>query len=149
MYLKNVKLQFLLVAGVSALLGYAATYGKLNSFQKADAGSPDQAKAAPAAPGCCSDGIFSRLDWFPTFVAAAGDPDIVDELKKGKDVGGTKYKVHLDGYNQMDLLTGKGPSKRHEIFYFTEGTLSAVRIDSFNLEELKQKLLEKANHQGQ
>jgi arylsulfatase A-like enzyme len=100
-------------------------------------------------PGTVENGIFSRLDWFPTFVAAAGDPDIVDELKKGKDVGGTKYKVHLDGYNQMDLLTGKGPSKRHEIFYFTEGTLSAVRIDSFNLEELKQKLLEKANHQGQ
>jgi hypothetical protein len=57
MYLKNVKLQFLLVAGVSALLGYAAAYGKLNSFQKADAGSPDQAKAAPAAPDCCSDGL--------------------------------------------------------------------------------------------
>jgi arylsulfatase len=39
--------------------------------------------------------------------------------------------VHLDGFNQMDLITGKGPSKRHEIFYFTEGTLSAVRIDDY------------------
>jgi hypothetical protein len=36
-----------------------------------------------------------------------------------------------DGYNQMDLITGKGPSARHEIFYFTEGTLSAVRIGDF------------------
>jgi arylsulfatase len=39
--------------------------------------------------------------------------------------------VHLDGYNQLDLITGNGPSKRHEIFYFTEGTLAAVRINDF------------------
>ena len=71
------------------------------------------------------------LDWFPTFLAAAGNPNIVEELKKGKQLGDRTYKVHLDGYNQMDLITGKGPSKRHEIFYFTEGTLSAVRIDDF------------------
>ena len=59
--LKNVKLQFLLVAGLSALLGYAAASGKLNPFQKADAGTADQPKtaasSAPAAPGCCSDGL--------------------------------------------------------------------------------------------
>ena len=39
--------------------------------------------------------------------------------------------MHLDGYNQTELITGKGPSKRHEIFYFTESTLSAVRIDDY------------------
>ena len=44
---------------------------------------------------------------------------------KGKAIGGTTYKVHLDGYDQTDMLMGKGPSKRHELFYFTEGTLSA------------------------
>jgi arylsulfatase len=81
--------------------------------------------------GKIENGIFSGLDWFPTFVAAAGDPDIVDELKAGKQLGGTTYKVHLDGYNQMDLVTGKGPSARHEIYYFTEGTLSAVRINDY------------------
>ncbi len=75
--------------------------------------------------------IMSGLDWFPTLVAAAGDPNIVDELLKGKQLGDRKYKVHLDGYNQMDLITGKGPSKRNEIFYFTEGTLSAVRLNDF------------------
>ena len=74
---------------------------------------------------------MSGLDRFPTFVAAAGDPNIAADLKKGKKLGDTTYKVHLDGYNQMDLITGKGPSARHEIFYFTEGTLSAVRIDDF------------------
>jgi arylsulfatase A-like enzyme len=77
------------------------------------------------------NGIFSGLDWFPTFVAAAGDPNIADELKQGKDLNGMTYKVHLDGYNQMDAITGKGPSARHELFYFTESTLGAVRINDY------------------
>jgi arylsulfatase len=77
------------------------------------------------------NGIVSGLDWFPTFVAAAGDPDIADELKKGKQLDDRTYKVHLDGYDQTDLITGKGPSKRHEIFYLTETTLAAVRIDDY------------------
>ena len=81
--------------------------------------------------GKVENGIVSGMDWFPTFVAAAGNPNITDELLKGKQLGDKSYKVHLDGYNQMDLITGKGPSARHEIFYFTEGTLSAVRIDDF------------------
>ena len=81
--------------------------------------------------GKVENGIISGLDWFPTFVAAAGDPSIVEELKQGKSLGDTNYKVHLDGYDQMDLITGKGPSKRHEIWYFAEGTLGAVRIDDF------------------
>jgi arylsulfatase A-like enzyme len=81
--------------------------------------------------GKVENGIFSGLDWFPTFVAAAGDPNIGAELQKGKPIGGMNYKVYLDGYNQMDLITGKGPSARHEIFYFTESTLSAVRINDF------------------
>jgi arylsulfatase A-like enzyme len=81
--------------------------------------------------GKIENGIFSGLDWFPTFVAAAGNPNIVDELKKGKQLGGRTYKVHLDGYDQTDLITGKGPSKRHEIFYFAEGTLGAVRLNDY------------------
>ncbi len=75
--------------------------------------------------------IVSGLDWFPTFVSAAGDPNIIDELKHGKQIGDRTYKVHLDGYDQTDLITAKGPSKRHEIFYLTESTMSAVRIDDF------------------
>jgi arylsulfatase len=82
-------------------------------------------------PGKVETGIISGLDWFPTFVAAAGDSNIIDELKAGKDLGGTTYKVHLDGYDQTAMITGKGPSARHEIFYFTEGTLSAVRVDDY------------------
>jgi arylsulfatase len=76
--------------------------------------------------------IVSGLDWLPTFVAAAGyQGDLAADLRKGKTFGGRTYKVHLDGYNQMDMLTGKGPSKRHEVFYLTETTLSAVRIDDY------------------
>ena len=60
--------------------------------------------------GKVENGIMSGLDWFPTFVAAAGNPNIAEELKKGKQLGDRTYKVYLDGYNQMDLITGKGPS---------------------------------------
>jgi arylsulfatase A-like enzyme len=81
--------------------------------------------------GRVENGIFSGMDWFPTLVAAAGNPNITEELKKGKQMGDRTYKVHLDGYNQTDLITGKGPSARHEIYYFTESTLSAVRIDDY------------------
>ena len=81
--------------------------------------------------GKVENGLISGLDWFPTFVAAAGNPSIVEELKQGKQLGDRDYKVHLDGYNQIDLITGKGPSRRHEVFYFAEGTLGAVRIDDF------------------
>ena len=81
--------------------------------------------------GKVENGLISGLDWFPTLVAAAGNPDIIEELKKGKTLGDRSYKVHLDGYNQLDLITGKGPSKRNEVFYFAEGTLGAVRIGDY------------------
>ena len=61
--------------------------------------------------GTVINGIFSGLDWFPTLAIAAGAPeDIVDQLKTGMTINGTEYKVHLDGYNQIDLLKGTGPS---------------------------------------
>jgi arylsulfatase len=88
--------------------------------------------------GKVENGIVSGLDWFPTFVSMAGDPNIIQELKAGKEVGGTQYKVHLDGYDQTALLAGKGPSSRHEIFYFAETTLGAVRIDDFKYRFLDQ-----------
>ena len=77
--------------------------------------------------GKVENGLISGLDWFPTLLAAAGNPNIVEELKKGKAMGDRTYKVHLDGYNQMDMITGKGPSNRNEIFYFGESALGAVR----------------------
>jgi arylsulfatase A-like enzyme len=61
------------------------------------------------------NGIISGLDWFPTFVAAAGDPNIKEELMKGKQMGGRTYKNYVDGYNQMEMITGKGPSATSSI----------------------------------
>ena len=81
--------------------------------------------------GKIENGMMSGLDWFPTFVAAAGNANIVDEFKAGKTVGDRSYKVHLDGYNQLDFITGKGASSRNEVFYFTEATLGAVRINDY------------------
>jgi arylsulfatase len=78
-----------------------------------------------------ANGIMSGMDWFPTLVAAAGNPNIKDELLKGKQLGDRTYKVHLDGYDQTPMITGKGPSNRHEIFYFGESALGAVRIDDY------------------
>ncbi len=84
------------------------------------------------------NGIFSGLDWLPTFVAAAGNPNITQELLAGKTIGDRTYKNHLDGYNQMDAITGKGPSARHEIFYLGESTVGAVRIDDYKFRFIDQ-----------
>jgi arylsulfatase len=77
------------------------------------------------------NGIMSGLDWLPTFAAMAGNPNITDQLLKGVKLGDRTYKNHLDGYDQTAMLTGKGPSNRHEIFYLGESTIGAVRIDDY------------------
>ncbi len=88
-------------------------------------------------PGTIINDIFSQEDWMPTLVAAAAgeDTDLQAKLKKGGFKAGDKtFKAHLDGFNQMDLLTGKGPGKRNEIFYFSaDGDLCAVRIGEWKI----------------
>ncbi|HTQ52546.1 MAG TPA: arylsulfatase [Candidatus Acidoferrales bacterium] len=88
--------------------------------------------------GTVQNGIMSGLDFFPTFVDAAGDSNITDELLAGKQLGDRTYKVHLDGYDQLPMLTGEGPSNRHEVFYFAEGTLGAIRIDDWKFRFIDQ-----------
>jgi arylsulfatase A-like enzyme len=88
--------------------------------------------------GSVENGIFSGLDWLPTLAAAAGNPNITDQLLNGVKLGDRTYKNHLDGYNQMDLLTGNGPSVRHEIFYFGEAQLGALRVDDFKFQFIQQ-----------
>jgi len=94
---------------------------------------PGQVKA-----GSVENGIFSGLDWFPTLVAAAGNPNITDQLLKGVTLEGRTYKNHLDGFNQMAVLTGKGPSVRHELFYFAGPHLGALRVDDFKFQFFQQ-----------
>lgn len=77
------------------------------------------------------NGVMSGMDWFPTFVAAAGNPNIKEELLKGKTLNGKTYKVHLDGYDQTDMLTKGGESARNEFWYFTQSQLAAVRIGNY------------------
>src|SRR5262252_1306272 len=88
--------------------------------------------------GSVQNGLMSGLDWFPTLCAAAGNPNITEELLKGVKLGDRTYKNHLDGYNQLALLEGKEPSKRHELFYFAGPKLGAVRLDDMKFQFLQQ-----------
>lgn len=82
-------------------------------------------------PNQVINGVMSGMDWFPTFVTAAGHHNIAEELKVGKSLNGKEYKVHLDGYDQTDMLTKGGDSARNEFWYFTETELAAARIKDF------------------
>ena len=93
--------------------------------------------------GTWTNEIVHHMDWFPTFVAAAGDPDIKQRLQDGISVTALQrdYKVHLDGYNILPLLTGEtDESPRKEIFYFSDdGDLTALRYDDWKLIFMEQK----------
>ena len=83
-------------------------------------------------PNQVINGVMDGMDWFPTLVAAAGyQGDIAADLAKGKKLDGKEYKVHLDGYDQTDMLTKGGKSARNEEWYFTESTLAAARIGDY------------------
>ena len=71
-------------------------------------------------PGTVINDIFAHEDMLPTLLAAAGVPDVKEQLLKGMKVGDKTFKVHLDGYNLTDALAGKAPSPRHEFFYFND-----------------------------
>jgi len=78
--------------------------------------------------------IFSHEDWMPTLLAAAGVPDVKEKLMKGYQAGPKNFKVHLDGYNQLGLLTGNSSSARKEIFYFDAGAhLNALRYQDWKV----------------
>jgi arylsulfatase len=89
-------------------------------------------------PGTVENAIFSGLDWFPTLCAAAGNPNITEQLLKGVALGDRTYKNHLDGYNQLDLLLGYSPSRRHEVFYFEGPHLGAVRVNDMKFQFYQQ-----------
>lgn len=85
--------------------------------------------------GSTSNDIIAHLDWMPTLLAAAGEPDIKEKLLKSYSVGDKKYKVHLDGYNFVPYFTGQEKeSPRKEFIYFSDdGDLIALRYDNWKL----------------
>jgi len=86
-------------------------------------------------PGTVFNDIISLIDWFPTLAAAAGDPNVKEELAKGATINGKQFKVHLDGYNFLPYFRGQakqGP--RDSIYYFDQaGNLNAVRWNDWKV----------------
>ncbi len=82
-------------------------------------------------PGSVSNGMFAGEDWFPTLMAAVGDTTIKDRLLKGTKIGDKTFKVHLDGYNQLPMLTGQTEQSARDAFYYfdDDGALVAMRYD--------------------
>ena len=85
-------------------------------------------------PGTINNDIFAHEDMLPTLLAAAGVPDVKQQLLKGMKVGNKTFKVHLDGYNITDALAGKAPDPRHEFFYFNDdGSLVGLRYNQWKI----------------
>ena len=90
-------------------------------------------------PGTEINDIFSAEDWVTTLVAAAGEPQIKEKLLQGYRAGNKEFKVHLDGYDQRDLLAGKGSDQRREFFYWTDdGDLAGLRYDQYKVVFMEQ-----------
>jgi len=92
-------------------------------------------------PGSVSNQIVAHLDWLPTFVAMAGDPQVKEELLKGYTAGDTTYKVHLDGDNLVPYLTGQvAESPRISFFYINDDQqLTGLRFDNWKLVFMEQR----------
>jgi arylsulfatase A-like enzyme len=91
--------------------------------------------------GTISNEIIQHHDWLPTFLAMAGEPNIVEKLKKGHKAGDKTYKVHIDGYNLVPYLTGEEKkSPRQGLIYFSDdGDLMALRFDNWKVVFLEQR----------
>jgi len=90
-------------------------------------------------PGTVINDIFHHMDWIPTFMAAVGEPDIKEKLLSGYTANDKTFKVHLDGYNQLDLLRGEGPGNRTEIHYISDdGDYAAFRYNRWKITFLSQ-----------
>ena len=116
--------------------------GGISPFRNEKASNWEGAYRVPCAiswpgvikPGTVLNDIFSHEDMLPTLLAAAGVPDVKEQLLKGMKVGNKTFKVHLDGYNLTDALAGKSPSPRKEFFYFNDdGSLVALRYNQYKI----------------
>jgi arylsulfatase len=89
--------------------------------------------------GLVTGEFMTHEDWLPTIMAAVGEPKLKGKLLTSYKAGANTYnRIHLDGYDQTDLITGKGPSKRKEFYYFTESKLHGVRYGDWKFLFVKQ-----------
>jgi arylsulfatase len=85
-------------------------------------------------PGTVLNDIVSHEDWVPTLVSAAGNPNVKEQLLNGYAADGKTFKVHLDGYNLTDYLSGKGADPRNDFFYFNDdGSLVGLRYNQYKV----------------
>ncbi|MEI4516494.1 MULTISPECIES: arylsulfatase [unclassified Stenotrophomonas] len=115
--------------------GYAPFRGEKGTTWEGGVRVPHLVKwPARIAAGSVSNETQNHEDVYATLAAAAGLPDLKEKLIKGHTMNGTKYKVHLDGYNNLAHWTGESPkSARREIFYYDETDLMAVRVDNWKM----------------
>lgn len=91
-------------------------------------------------PGTVSNEILSHTDFLPTLVAAAGDPDIVEKLRQGLQVGRKRFRVHIDGYNLVPYLKGEAKNPRQAFFYWSDdGDLMALRFEQWKIQFMEQR----------
>ena len=92
-------------------------------------------------PGSVANGIVQHHDWFPTFLAMAGDPNVSDKLKKGYKAIGRTYKNHIDGYNLLPYLTGKEKECPRNLFVYVsdDGDVLAIRYDNWKIVFMEQR----------
>ena len=92
-------------------------------------------------PGSISNEIVQHHDWFPTFLAMAGDPDIVEKLKKGYQAIGRTYKNHLDAYNLVPYLTGEEKKSPRKFFMYLsdDGDVLGMRYDNWKIMFMEQR----------
>jgi arylsulfatase A-like enzyme len=91
-------------------------------------------------PGTINNDIGAHEDMLPTLLAAAGEPNVKEELLKGKTIGDRTYKVHLDGYDLAPALKGEGDWPRKEFIYWTDdGSVAALRYNNYKATFLEQK----------
>ena len=91
--------------------------------------------------GTISNEIIQHHDWFPTFLAMAGDPDVTDKLKKGYGAIGRTYRNHIDGFNLLPYLTGREKESPRKLFVYIsdDGDILGIRYDNFKFVFLEQR----------
>ena len=94
------------------------------------------------AAGVTLNGIVAHEDWMVTFAAAAGKPNLKEDMLDGYQAIGRNYRQNLDGYDMNGYLTAAGQFKnleenikaspRKEFIYVNDdGAVVALRLDQW------------------